>query len=69
MILYQGNFNWKGEQREEWVRAYSKDQAFRLLCARLSVTMNRTADSVRKYFLSKANSYEIKEVKEDGNKS
>ena len=69
MNLYQGTFNWKGEQYEEWVRAYSKDQAFRLLCARLGVTLNRTADSVRGYFLSKAHSYEIKEVKEDGNKA
>jgi hypothetical protein len=67
MTLYQGFFNWKGETHEEWVRAYSKGQAFRLLTARLSVTLNTTAFTVRQYFTQKANSDEIKEVKEDGN--
>jgi hypothetical protein len=64
MTLYQGIFNWKGEHYDDWVRAHSKDQAFRLLTARLSTALNTTAFTVRQYFTQKAHSYEIKEIKE-----
>lgn len=64
--LYNGIFNYKGSRKEDFVRAYSIEQAFRLLCARLSVDLNTTAYAVRQYFSQKAQSYEIKEVKEDG---
>ena len=67
--LYSGTFNYKGERKEDFVRAYSKDQAFRILTARLSVDLNTTAYVVRQYFTQKAQSYEIKEVKEDGGNS
>ena len=69
--LYQGTFNWKGEVHEEWVRAYSLDQAFRLLTARLGVKLNKTAYTIRQYYQGdgKAQSYTIKEVKEDGKNS
>jgi hypothetical protein len=66
MPLYKGSFNWKGEKREEWVRAHSKDQAFRLMSARMAVALGKTSYDVRTYFLSKANSFDIQEVREDG---
>ncbi len=65
--LYKGTFNWKGEVKEEWVRAYSKDQAFRLMTLRIAVALgNKTHYDVRQYFESKAQSYDIEKVKEDG---
>ena len=61
--LYHGIFNWSGQPIEEWVRATSEAQAFRLLCARIAVLKGRTAYSVRQRFAGKA-SYTIQEVKE-----
>lgn len=64
-LLYHGKFNLHGQILEDWVRAYSKDQAFRLLCAHLSVQLQQTATSVRTYFERKPTAYEINVVKED----
>lgn len=62
--LYQGLFNYQGEQIEEWVRAESEAQAFRLLTARIGMAKEKTAYTVRQYFNGKEQSYEIKEIKE-----
>lgn len=61
--LYRGLFNWSGQPIEEWVRATSEAQAFRLLCARIAVLKETTAYSVRQRFSGKA-TYTIQEVKE-----
>lgn len=61
--LYRGKFNWSGELIEEWVRADSETQAFRLLCARIGVLKGHTAYSVRQKFAGKA-SYTIQEIVE-----
>ena len=63
-LLYKGTFNISGELIEEFVRAYSKEQAFRLLCSRLGALHNKTGSSLQKYFIGKAHSYQIEEVKE-----
>ena len=62
--LYRGKFNISGEVLEEYVRAYSKEQAFRLLCSRLGALHNKTGSSLQKYFIGKAHSYQIEEVEE-----
>jgi len=63
--LYKGTFNWYGEKIEEYVRAYTPEQAMRLMCSRIGAGKDRTGSSVRMYF-SKGDRYKITEVKEDG---
>lgn len=64
--LYNGIFNYQGEKHDEWVRAASEAQAFRLLTARLGTKLNTTAYAVRQYFNGREQSYTIREEKEDG---
>lgn len=62
--LYKGEFNLSGEKHEEYVRAYSEEQAFRLLCTRLGALTGKTGSSVQIFFKNRPNSYDIEEVKE-----
>ena len=66
--LYKGIFNYHGEKMEEWVRANSPDQAFRLMTARIGVASGKTAYSVRQYFDSKFDRFFIRKYTQNGGK-
>jgi hypothetical protein len=63
--LYKGIFNYQREMITEYTRAIDREQAFRMLCIRIGVAKEKTAYSIRQYFIAKPNSYLITEVREE----
>ena len=61
--LYRGTFNYSREILEEWCRADSEAQAWRLLTARVAMQKDVTAYDARMRFPVGKNNHIIEEVK------
>ena len=62
MRQYYGTFNFNGELIHLWTHAINKNEAKRRFIIRLSEKLNRTPDSIRKYYSGDKPNYKIEEI-------
>jgi len=59
---YKGTFNWHSEIIILWTHANSTREAKRQFIIQLSEKLNRTPESLRRYYSGVMSNYEIKEI-------